>query len=76
MLRAPARRLQGFQMDRTPRAGAIVTFIALGLGIGPTGSSQESADPDVIDLWDAMAPFVEGMYGEWGHFGPPTSPEP
>ena len=44
MPRAPARRLQGFQMDRTPRAGAIVTFIALGLGIGPTGSSQESAD--------------------------------
>lgn len=48
MLRAPARRLQGFQMDRTPRAGALVTFIALGLGIGATGNAQESADPDVI----------------------------
>ncbi len=36
----------------------------------------DAADPDVIDLWGTMAPFVEGMYGEWGHFGPPTNPEP
>ena len=53
-------------MDRTPRAGAIVIFIVLGLGIRSIGHSQESANPDVIVVGAGISGLSAGLEAAQG----------
>jgi arylsulfatase A-like enzyme len=38
--------------------------------------AYDAKDPDVVAMWDALSPFVQQIFDQWDHFGPPDDAGP